>query len=171
MRIDQMTGTARFATGVAFVSSAVEATRTAPMVKAVSTMSALLCDPADEDACGADQFCNPDTLRCQDLCREHADCKEGRFCDADSGICQPGCRDDEGEGGEPNNDFETATVIPLGDANDDGERFGSIDGRVLCDNDEDVLRVDVPPGARVQIDVTFDQGTPSCSRRPKRKLW
>ena len=92
-------------------------------------------------------FCNPDTLRCQDLCREHADCKEVRFCDADSGICQPGCRDDEGEGGEPNNDFETATVIPLGDANDDGERFGSIDGRVLCDNDEDVLRVDVPPGA------------------------
>ena len=73
-----------------------------------------VCDPADEDACGADQFCNPDTLRCQDLCREHADCEEGRFCDADSGICQPGCRDDEGEGGGPNNDFETATVIPWG---------------------------------------------------------
>ncbi|MEE2756331.1 MAG: hypothetical protein VYA30_06705 [Myxococcota bacterium] len=120
-----------------------------------------VCDPSDADACGEGQFCNPDTEQCEEACQEHADCEEGRFCDAQSGACLPGCRDDEGEGGEPNDTQATATVLTLDPPDANGRRYGSVEGRVLCDNNQDVIRIDVPAGARLRVDVTFDQGTPN----------
>jgi hypothetical protein len=115
----------------------------------------------DDNSCADGQFCNPDTEQCEDLCAEHADCEEGRFCDGESGACLPGCRDDEGDGGEPNDTQESATVLTLDAPDASGRRYGSVEGRILCDNNADVIRIDVPAGARLRVDVTFDQGTPN----------
>ncbi len=119
------------------------------------------CVPEDEDACDEGQYCNPATNRCDDLCTAHADCAEGQFCEADTGICRAGCRDDEGDNGEPNDDQLTATAIELTEPDELGRQFGSIAGRVLCDDNQDVFRVDVPAGARIRVDIQFDQGTPT----------
>ena len=124
---------------------------------------ARVCDPNDADACADGEFCNPDTERCEEACVLHADCEEGRFCDAASGACLPGCRDDEGEGGEPNDTPDTATVLTLDAPDANGRRYGSLEGRILCDNNPDVIRIDVPAGARLRVDVTFDQGTPNLT--------
>jgi hypothetical protein len=120
------------------------------------------CDPADADACGEGRYC-AENMRCEDICNEHADCPNGLFCEADTGICRGGCRDDEGATGEPNNDQATATGIELSAPDAQGRQFGSIEGRILCDDNADVFRVDVPAGARVRVDVQFNEGTPNFS--------
>jgi hypothetical protein len=67
-----------------------------------------------------------------------------------------GCRDDEGDSGEPNNTPEEATLIPLTAPDADGVQFGSFDNRVLCDSDADLYRVNVGPGKRLRVTVTYD---------------
>jgi hypothetical protein len=96
------------------------------------------------------------------LCDEHADCEADAFCDGE-GHCVPGCRDDEGDGGEPNNTWVDAANIELSEE-DDGVRFGRVEGRILCIGDPDIYRIDVGgAGSRIRVDVQFADGTPSVN--------
>ena len=57
---------------------------------------------------------------------------------------------------KPNNTPDVATLIPLTPPDADGVQFGSLDGRVLCDNDADIYRVNVGPGKRLRVTLTYD---------------
>ena len=114
-----------------------------------------VCNPNDPEACPEGQYCN-ELNRCADLCATHEDCGEGQFCDPVTSQCLVGCRDDEGENGEPNDIRMQATVIPLTQPDADGVQFGSFDNRVLCDNNADIYRVDVGPGKRIRVTLTYD---------------
>ena len=122
-----------------------------------------VCNPNDPESCPEGQYCN-ELNRCADLCATHEDCAEGQFCDPVTKQCLLGCRDDEGDDGEPNDVRMQATVIPLTQPDADGVQFGSFDQRVLCDNNPDVYRVNVGPGKRIRVTLTYDlAGAPGFS--------
>lgn len=114
-----------------------------------------VCNPEDPTSCPDGQYCT-DLNRCAENCETHNDCGEGLYCDAVLNQCLLGCRDDEGDNGEPNNINDDATLIPLTAPDADGVQFGSLDSRVLCDNDADVYRVNVDPGKRLRVTLTYD---------------
>ena len=99
--------------------------------------------------------------------------------------CEAGCRDDEGIFSEPNDTPEDAITIELSDVPagcDDGTvegeacvQYGTVDAMfgpseqptfILCDNNPDVFRVDVGPGKRIRVSVTYSEpGAPGFSIR------
>lgn len=119
------------------------------------------CDPrapvGDAAGCPAGSYCDPITFNCFENCGEHDDCDPDRYCDRTTARCVIGCRDDEGVGGEPNNDFATATPIELRAGGDPGTRVGSALGRIICGNDPDFFSVDLQPGERMRVRVVYER--------------
>lgn len=115
------------------------------------------CNPrapvGDPAGCLAGEYCDPFTFNCLEDCFEHGDCDVDRYCDPDNNRCIPGCRDDEGELGEPNNDFGTATPIDLVPGGNG--RIGVADGRIICGNDPDFYVVELEAGERMRIDLEY----------------
>ena len=114
------------------------------------------CDLTVPAACGAGLYCDVRTETCRENCADHDDCDGNEACNPANGHCVPSeCRDDLGEGGEPNNDAASATVIAL-EVNADGVRAGSAEG-VLCGEDVDVFRVTLAQAERMRVQVIFDE--------------
>lgn len=116
------------------------------------------CDPNEVGACGEGSYCDAQTQNCREECDEHEDCEGNEACNPVNNQCEVSeCRDDLGEGGEPNNDEATATVIELGNADAEGFRSGRAEGRVLCGDDVDVFAVTLAQGERMRVRVIFDE--------------
>lgn len=115
------------------------------------------CDSDEVGACGEGEYCSPITETCEENCDEHSDCADNEACNPVNNQCeQNDCRDDLGEGGEPNNDEATATVIDMGEPDAGGIRAGSADGRVVCGDDVDVFAVTLRQAERMRIRLVFD---------------
>ena len=116
------------------------------------------CNPAapegDPAGCLAGSYCDPITFNCLEDCFEHDDCDADRYCEADSNRCIIGCRDDEGDLGEPNDDFDTATPIDL--VPGENGRIGQADGRIICGDNADFYVVELQAGERLRVDVEYD---------------
>lgn len=100
--------------------------------------------------CGPGNYCDPD-FGCREDCIQDVDCADGEYCDVsvpDDGRCVEGCRDNEFV--PPNRDPMTAAEIPIVNS------FGQIQGALVCGNSSDFFKVNLVQGARMQVDLAFD---------------